>query len=66
MPTCKACGAEIRWIETAAGARMCLDSKPEKRYVYHKGLQKWFFLDSFMPHWATCPKAKQFKKPKGD
>jgi len=62
MPTCKGCGAEIKWIETQAGARMCLDAKSEKRYVYLPHNDKWFLFDSFMPHWGTCPKAKQFKK----
>ena len=66
MATCKGCGASIIWIKTEMGKDMPVNLKSEKRYVFikdHIHTDHWKLADSFMPHWATCPKAKDFKKP---
>lgn len=87
-PTCRGCGAVVRWITTVAGRAMICD--PDK-------LQEWLDTDApstatprltlitaegkmvtgqhgsvltpgarsiegYVPHWATCPKAKAFKR----
>lgn len=63
MPKCKGCGAEIKWIKTAKGKNMPIDAKSEKRYVMDLVTGEWSFKDAYTQHWATCPKAKDFKKP---
>lgn len=61
---CKGCGAEIRWVISENGKRMPLDAKPEKRFVilvdsYHEVVR---LEDTYVSHFATCPKAKEFRK----
>jgi len=60
MPKCKGCGAEIVWIKTANGKRMPLDSKEKKFYCAIDG--EWKIYAGREAHWATCPKANDFKK----
>jgi len=43
---CKGCGAWIGWGETASGKLMPFDHGDPK----------------FTSHWATCPKASQFRQ----
>jgi hypothetical protein len=75
MPTCKACGEEIRWIRTRAGKRMPVDAesfaqhdlKPgvtvvsEAGDVLRGGRHVASAAYGYVPHWATCPFADQFK-----
>ena len=64
MSKCKGCGAEIIWVRTPSGAMMPLDAKPEKRGVVqpaHPG-PIVHIKDTYMPHWASCKHAKEFKK----
>ena len=67
---CKLCGAPIFFGTTAAGKAMPLDAKPEKRAIVSRvvspegeHLQASLF-DTYLPHWASCPKADSFRKPK--
>jgi hypothetical protein len=78
MPNCEGCGAEIIWGVTAKGKRTPLDAKAEKRYVerevyeldddqagtfYRAQEQDYVALvDTFMPHFATCPRADSFRR----
>jgi len=57
---CKGCCADIYWIEMNSGKYMPVDKGPEKRVVIKDG--KGFLLDTYMPHWSTCPAAEKFKK----
>jgi len=66
------------WAETEKGKRIPLDPKPEKRIVVEQTYepdgdpQSGFyvkspipaarFVDTFMPHHATCPEVEQFRK----
>ena len=65
MPLCKACSTPIIWIKTAAGKNMPIDAKPVKAYVENRYDNGWRSIDVHMTHWATCPKAHQFKKTGG-
>lgn len=62
MASCKSCGAYIQWFKTAAtGASIPADGKPEKRLVIQSdGTAK--VVDTYMPHWATCPTARQHRR----
>ena len=78
MPKCKGCGKEIRWIKTAKGKNMPLDPEPKKMVVIRKreltgsalyrnkyrteDKEYAVVIDAYMPHWATCVKAEDFKK----
>lgn len=57
------CGARVRWVVTAAtGKRMMVDAKPEKRVILGTKTKKAHVVDTYMPHWATCPLADEFRK----
>ena len=74
MSKCKGCGAEIIWIKTITGKNMPVDAKPEKRVLVYKDLPEGtisnFIPDYgtvvtvYTPHWASCPKAQDFKSKK--
>ena len=65
---CRSCGAEIIWIKTPEGKSMPLDAKPEKRWVENvadgHGVDYWGLEDTYVSHFATCPDAAKFRKPK--
>ena len=57
---CRGCGQEIKWIEMASGKKMPLDPDPVQMVIVNVGIGE--VRGVYMPHWATCPKAKDFKK----
>lgn len=75
MPTCKACGEEIRWIRTRAGKQMPVDPDSfsqqqlspgvvvvtEAGDVLRGGRAPYAAAHGYTPHWATCPHAGQFR-----
>ena len=61
---CKSCGAAILWVLTPKGHAMCLDPKPEKRVVLGRQTGQAHVLDTYVPHWATCPSADQHRRPR--
>ena len=60
MPLCKGCGAKINWIQTAKGKMTPVDQKEITIYV--TGTQT--LVKGHQSHWATCPKAADFKRKK--
>lgn len=70
---CKGCGAEIFWVKTMKGKSMPVDlaewswSESDGNITLVTGdgriITKPKAGDSgYLPHWASCPKAKTFKK----
>lgn len=57
MPKCKGCQAEIIWITTIKGKQMPCDA--EKTTVITDDGKT---ITGHIPHWATCPVYKTFKK----
>lgn len=57
MPTCKGCGKEIEWIRTEAGKQMPVDPDPVTVV-----LKDGRVVRGYIPHWATCEKAQEFKR----
>ena len=57
MAKCKGCGAEIVWIKTINGKNMPCNA--EKTTII---TEKGETITGHIPHWATCPKYKNFKK----
>lgn len=57
MSKCRACGADIVWIETPNGKRMPCDP-PRRTIVDDMGQVR----EGRTPHWATCPNAEQFRR----
>jgi len=56
---CQGCGIYIEWIKTKAGKNMPVD--PAGVTVITADGRT---VRGFIPHWATCPKANQFKNKK--
>ncbi len=62
---CKGCGQKIFFIKTSNGKSMPLDAKPVFFYqevLGSSGRIGWTGSQGYVPHWATCKKAKDFKK----
>ena len=80
MGICKGCGAEILWIRTKTGKTMPVDEKPVPYYeggsakiVLEDGSVVKGSLDGpeesfkgfgYISHFATCPKAGNFRRRK--
>lgn len=47
---CRGCGVRILWVETPKGKKMPLNEPNE--------------YGEYLPHWDSCPKAKDFRKEK--
>jgi len=64
MPAkCKGCGADILWIKTKKGKLMPVNASPIKAYQINEYMPpEWLLIDVHIPHWATCPNAKNFKR----
>lgn len=63
MSACRSCGRPIRWVDTEAGRRMCLDAAPnaDGNVVMVGGAAHVLTRAErptgtrWMPHSATCP-----------
>lgn len=78
MSTCKACGAEIRWIKMLSGRSMPVNYTPvfyravpgaEGKIITPGGatLSAEIVTDykasvGYIPHWVNCPAADSFRK----
>ncbi len=60
MSKCRACKAEIMFIEMASGKKMPVDAKPLIVVQVKDGIGK--VIEAYYPHWATCPGAHAFRK----
>ena len=59
---CRGCDAEVKWILTVSGGKTLVNLPPEKRYIMVRG--KGQMIDTYLSHFATCPKSSTFKKKK--
>lgn len=62
---CKGCGELIFFVKTENGKSMPLDVKGQSFYIETESLtgwRGWQIMKGYVPHWATCKKAKDFKK----
>jgi hypothetical protein len=57
---CKACGARIFFVETAAGRPFPLDVVKKVRYRVEDG--KAVGVEVYTTHFETCPNAKEFRR----
>jgi len=60
---CKGCGTEIIWIETTNSKKHPLNAKKESIWV-HDGGNNWSIMTGHTSHFATCPKADEFRRSK--
>lgn len=58
---CKGCGREIRWAVTAAGKNIALEAKANVQKEPDGALT----VSTDEVHWATCPRARAFKRLAG-
>ncbi len=64
---CKACQALVLWAITDIGKWAPFDVKPTKQYMLKKDdTGRWHAtaVAVYTSHFATCPKAGEFRKPK--
>ena len=62
--TCKGCGKPIIWAEMAAGRRAPFDAKAGTILLEDKdGTKGARYVRGHVSHFATCPKADEFRKP---
>jgi hypothetical protein len=76
LSKCQGCGAAIRFVKTEAGRWMPLEPDPDPEgtvVVGADGLARVLtggLFDEpaegerYVPHWAKCPKSKDFKRGK--
>lgn len=67
MDKCSGCGAEILWAKTTHDKPIPLDARSEKRFVLVVGEREVTIAraaDTYVSHFATCPMADTFRKPK--
>ena len=75
MSQCKGCGKEIKFIKTPLNKFMPVDVEEITIGKDNKGLslvrengivehQPALGTHGYIPHWSTCPNAKEFKKSK--
>lgn len=57
--TCSGCGAEIFWIKSLKNRAMPVDTR-KVSIVTDAGA----VVSGYTSHFATCPKASEFRKPK--
>lgn len=77
MAKCKACGAEIKWVEMdPSGKPMPVDPAPLSVVLSIKDMpydlidkelssrkyNRAVVVRAYQPHWASCPAADQFRK----
>ena len=75
MSRCRSCGAEIKWIKMRSGKSMPVDpelytfakfSETPDTFITSsgetvKGIPA-IIMKGYIPHWATCPKADEFRR----
>lgn len=59
---CSSCKAPIFFVKTQNGNWMPMDRDGKMMIVLHGEYAKMQMC--YTPHWATCPDADKFKKPK--
>lgn len=68
QPTCRSCGAPIKWVKTAKGKNMPLDLKSEEKRIVVVGAgakgEFGYIVDTYLSHFATCPQANEHRKPR--
>lgn len=73
MSACRSCGAPIRWVTTGAGNLMPLNAEPDPAgnievlegdwaVVHPAGQTTLDPGERWMPHWAVCPQAKEWRR----
>lgn len=68
--TCRACRAPVEWAATERGKRIMLDlpsADPKANIIVTDGVAHVVKPGegTRISHWATCPDAARFRKPKG-
>jgi hypothetical protein len=63
---CRSCKAPIVWGRTPSGKAMPLDAKTEKRALANArakdGAPIVEIVTVYVPHWVTCPNAKDHRR----
>lgn len=62
---CRACQTEIVWLKTRAGKAMPVNLLPTaKPFRGPNAGEELFVYGAHQPHFVTCPKADEFRKPR--
>jgi len=67
MARCKKCKAEIAFLKTKKGKYIPVEWRtltPDEKYDIQHGLKRIFVHGRHETHFANCPYAKNFRKPR--
>lgn len=62
MPKCNECGAGIKWIKTELGKNHPISEGSNKKLWVFMPDGKWRLMDCYESHFASCPKADNFRR----
>ena len=64
---CKSCGAEVYWGCSAKSGRPTpVNARPVRNQIVGQRTGKLHTVETWIPHWATCPNAAQHRRREGD
>lgn len=61
---CRSCGAPILWVTMASGKSMPVNPERLRVVLANADYTEGTVITAYVPHWATCPNAKQHRKMK--
>lgn len=61
LAVCKTCGEQIAWVTMVTDRAMPVNPKLLHSIQVQDGVGR--MVQSYEPHWATCPSAKEHKRP---
>lgn len=63
---CKLCEEAIIFVKGPKGNTMVFNAKPKTAWYIDEQKGEARSFKSYVPHWATCPNADQFRKGTAD
>lgn len=61
---CKLCNAPLVFVKGPKGKQMVFDEKPKTSWYIDEESNEARPFKSYVPHWATCPNAEDFRRKK--
>lgn len=59
---CRSCDQPVKWVLMATGGRMLVNLPAEKRVVIDPFQNVAKIMDTYVSHFATCPKADEHRR----
>lgn len=65
MSQCRACHRRVHWVITLTGKKMPIEPDPAIDHLFIGRGEVLYDPKRMKSHFAVCPAADQFRKPKG-